>query len=98
VPATLSAAQTALAQAHPQTRALLTEGSRAQVLPSTSGGVQPRWVRIASEPRQAQAQRTVGTPRLKDSHEAVHGCKNRCRTLFACEGEARQARSPFVHG
>jgi transposase len=98
VPATLSAAQTARAQAHPQTMAPLTEGYRSHVLPSTSGGVQQRWGLIASEPRQAQAQRTVGTPLLTYRHEEVQGFKKLGRTLFACEAEARQALSTFVHG
>jgi transposase len=98
VPATLSAAQTALAQAHPQTMAPLTEGYRAHVLPSTYGGVQQRWVLIASEHRQAQAQRTGGKQLLKYSHEEVKGFKKLGRTLFACEADARQALSTCVHG
>jgi hypothetical protein len=76
----------------------LTEGYREHVLPSTSGGVQPRWVPIASEPRQAQVQRTVGKQLLKYSNEAVNGFKKLGRTLFACEADARQALSTFVHG
>jgi transposase len=98
VPATLSDAQTALAQANPQTMAPLTEGYRYQVLPSTYGGVQQRWVLIASEHRQAQAQRTVGRQLLKYSHEEVKGFKKLGRTLFACEVDARQALSTCVHG
>jgi transposase len=97
-PATLSAAQTALAQAHPQTMAPLTEGDRDHVLPSTFGGVQQRWVLSASEHRQAQAQRTVGKQLLKYSNEEVQGFKKLGRTLFACEADARQALSTFVHG
>ena len=34
-------------------------GKIRQVLPSTSGGVAQRWMRIHSAPRQPQAQRTV---------------------------------------
>jgi transposase len=98
VPATLSDAQTVLAQANPQTMVPLTEGYRDHVLPSTYGGVQQRWVLIASEHRQAPAQRTVGKPRLKDSNEEVKGFKKLGRTLFACEAAARQALSTFVHG
>jgi hypothetical protein len=74
------------------------EGDRDHGLPATAGGVQQRWVRIASEHRQAPAQRTVGQPRLKDRHAEVNGFKTRGRTLFACEAEARQALSTFVHG
>lgn len=98
VPATLSAAQTALAQANPPTMAPLTAGYRDQVLPATDGGVQQRWVLIASEHRQAPAQRTVGKPLLTYRHEAVKGFKKLCRTPFACAAEARQARSTFGHG
>jgi transposase len=98
VPATLREAQTALAQANPQTMAPLTEGYRSHVLPSTSGGVQQRWGLSASEHRQAQAQRTVGKQRLKSRHEEVNGFKNLGRTLFACEADARQALATVVHG
>jgi transposase len=61
VPATLRAAQTVLAQADPQTMTPLMEDYRSEVLPSTYGGVEQRWVLIHSEPRQPQAQRTVDT-------------------------------------
>ena len=98
VPATLSDAQTVLAQANPQTMTPLPEGDRDPVLPSTSGGVRQRWGLIASEHRQAQAQRTVGKPLLTYSHEAVNGFKKLCRTPFACEADARQALSTCVHG
>src|ERR671925_223183 len=98
VPATLSDAQTALAQANPQTMAPLTEGYRYHVLPSTYGGVQQRWVLIASEHRQAQAQRTVGKQLLQSSNEEVKGFKKLCRTPFACEADACQALSTFGHG
>jgi transposase len=98
VPATVSAAHTALAQAHPQTMTPLTAGDREHVLPSTLGGVQQRWVLIASEHRQAQAQRTVGKHLLKDRNAAVKEVKTLGRTRFACEAEARQALSTCVHG
>jgi hypothetical protein len=42
VPATLSAAQAALAQANPQAMAVLQEGDRSHELTSTYGGVEPR--------------------------------------------------------
>ena len=67
VPATLSEAQAALAQADPQTMAPLTEGYRYHVLPSTYGGVAQRWVLIYSEHRQPQAQRTVDKQLLQQS-------------------------------
>lgn len=98
VPATLSDAQTMLAQANPQTMAPLTEGYRYQGLPSTYGGIQQRWVRIASEHRQAPAQRTVSKHLLKHSDDDIKGCKKLCRTPFACEADARQALSTLVHG
>ena len=55
VPAILREAQAVLAQADPQTMASLTEEYRYQVVPSTYGGVEQRWVLIHSEPRQPQA-------------------------------------------
>jgi transposase len=98
VPATWSDAQTALEQANPQTMAPLTEGYRDHVLPSTYGGVQQRWVLIASEHRQAQAQRTVGKQLLKYSNEEVKGFKKLGRIPFAGEADARQALSTVGHG
>jgi transposase len=98
VPVTWSGAQAGLAQANPQAMTPLPEGYRAHVLPSPSGGVQQRWVRIASEHRQAQAQRTVGKPLRKSSHAAVTGRKKLCRPPFACAADAPQALSTCVHG
>jgi transposase len=98
VPATWSGAQPVLAQATPQTMTALPEGYRSHVLPSTDGGVQQRWGLIASEHRQAQAQRTVGTPLLTYRNEEVNGFKKQCRTPCACEADARQALSTVVHG
>src|SRR5262245_20224256 len=62
VPATLREAHTILAQADPQTMAPLTEGYRYRVVPSSYGGIEQRWGRIHSEPRQPQAQRPVDKP------------------------------------
>jgi transposase len=59
VPATLSPAQAVLAQANPQILASRNAGSRYDELPSSDGGIEPRWVRIDSERRQAQARRPV---------------------------------------
>src|SRR5262245_43636963 len=71
VPATLREAQAVLAQADPQTMAPLTEGYRYRVVPSSSGGVEQRWVIIHSEPRQPQAQRTVDAQWRKQSADEV---------------------------
>jgi hypothetical protein len=98
VPAPWSAAPTALAPAHPQPMAPRTAGARAQVWPAPAGGVPPRWGRLASAPRQAPAPRPVGPPRLQDRHAAGHGVKPRGRPRVAGDAEARQARSPCVHG
>jgi transposase len=97
VPATLSAAQTARAQANPQTMAPRTEGYRSRVLPSTEGGIEQRWGLIASEHRQAQAQRTVDKQLRKQSDEEVQACKKLCRTPFACEADAHQALATLAH-
>ena len=96
VPATLSDAQAILAQANPQTMPPLTEGYRYQLLPSTYGGVPQRWVLIASEHRQAQAQRTVDKQLLTCSTQEVKAFKKLCRTTFACEADAQQALATFM--
>jgi transposase len=96
VPATLNEAQTVLAQADPQTMAPLTEEYRYQVVPSSYGGVEQRWVLIHSEPRQPQAQRTVDKQLLKHSTQEVKGFKKLCRTAFACEADAQQALASFA--
>jgi transposase len=98
VPATLSDAQAALAQAEADTMAPLTEGYRYRVLPSTYGGVEQRWVLIDSEHRQAQAQRTVDKQFLKQSAQEAHAFKQLSRTPFACEADARQALATFMDG
>jgi transposase len=98
VPATLRDAQTVLAQADPQTMAPLTEAYRYQVVPSTYGGVEQRWVLIHSEPRQLQAQRTVDKQLLKHSTQEVKTFKKLCRTAFACEADAQQALVTFAQG
>jgi transposase len=91
VPATWREAQAVLAQADPQTMAPLTEGYRYRVVPSSYGGVAPRWMRIHSEPRQPQAQRTVAKQWLKHSAQAAKAFQRLCRTAFACEADAHQA-------
>jgi transposase len=96
VPATLRDAQTVVAQDDPQTMAPMTEEYRYQVLPSTYGGVEQRWVRLHSEPRQPQAQRTVDKQLRKDSTQAVKAFKKRCRTAFACAAAAQPALATFA--
>jgi len=95
VPATVSAAQTVLAQADPQVLASLKEGYRDHELPSRDGGIEPRWVLIYSEPRQAQARRTVDKQWRKQSDKETQAFKKLCSTTFACEADARQALSTF---
>jgi transposase len=72
VPATLSEAQAALAQAAPQAMAALQEGYRYHELTSTYGGVEQRWGLIDSEPRQARAQRAVDQQLRQQSDQAVN--------------------------
>jgi transposase len=98
VPATVSEAQAALARADPQGMPHLMEGYRYQVLPSTYGGVEQRWVLIYSEHRQPQAQRTVDKQLLKQGAEEVKAFKKLCRTAFACEADAQQALAALTHG
>lgn len=97
VPTTLGAAPAALAQAAPSTMPLLTEGDRDQVVPSTSGGVAQRWLRLASQPRYAQAQRPVDTQLRQPSDQESEECTPLCRTTFAGEAEAHQALTTFEH-
>jgi hypothetical protein len=75
VPAPWSAAQAALVQAEPQAMAALHAGDRAHAWTSTSGGVEPRGVRIDAALRQAPAPRTVDTPLRQQRDTAVHTCK-----------------------
>jgi transposase len=98
VPATLHEAQSALAQAAPQAMRPLTEGYRYQVLTSTYGGVEQRWVLISSESRQLQARRAVAKQLLKQSAQEVKAFKTLCATAFACEADAQQALTTFEQG
>jgi transposase len=98
VPATLHEAQSALAQAEPQTMLAMTEGYRYHVLTSTYGGVEQRWVLISSEPRQPQAKRTVAKQLLKQSDQEVKAFKKLCGNAFACEADAKQALVTFEQG
>jgi transposase len=98
VPATLSAAQAALAAADPQAMAVLPEGYRDHELTSTSGGVEPRWVLISSEPRRVPAPRTIDTPLRQQGDKEVKALKKFCRTTCACEADARQALSAVAQG
>jgi transposase len=95
VPATLGAAHAALAQATPSPLPRLTEGYRDQVLPSTSGGVAQRWLLLASEPRYAQAQRTVDKQLRQHSAQESTAFTQLCRRTFACEADAHQALTTF---
>jgi transposase len=98
VPATLSEAQEVLAPAQPATMAPLPDGDRARSRRSTYGGMAQRWVLIYAEQRQPQAQRTVDTQWRKQSDQAGKAFKTLCRTAFACEADAPQARTRFVAG
>ena len=71
VPATLSDAQAALAQAAPHAMPPGTEGYRYHALTSTYGGVEQRWLLIASEPRQPQARRTTVSTKAKHGSNGV---------------------------
>jgi transposase len=98
VPATLSAAQEALADAHPETMAPRLAGDRAHVRASTYGGVAPRWGLMYSEPRRPQAQRPVEKPRRKKSAAAVTAFRRLGRPAVACEADAQQALATFAQG
>jgi transposase len=75
VPATLNAAKTVLAQTAPQALASLKAGYHYHELTSPYGGIEPRWVLIFSESRQAQMHRTVDKPWRKQSDKEIEACK-----------------------
>jgi transposase len=74
----------------------LQEGYRAHEWPATYGGVGQRWVLIHSEPRQAQAQRTVNKQWRHQSDQGVKAWKKLGGVTFACEADARQALATFA--
>jgi len=98
VPATLSEAQAALAQADPQAMAPLTPGYRSQGLTSTYGGVAQRWLLVYSEHRPAQAQHTVDKQRLTQGQREVAAFQKLRRRPFACAADAQQALATFTQG
>ncbi len=98
VPATLSDAQAALDHADLQAMQPLIEGYRYQALTSTYGGVEPRWLLIASAPRQPRARRTVEKPLLKQSAQEIKAWQQLCGTAFACEADAPQALARCAEG
>jgi hypothetical protein len=98
VPATLSAAQAALAAADPPTLAPLMEGARSHSLGSTDGDGAPRWMRIDAEHRRPQAQRPVEKPLRRPSAAAVNAFKPLSRTAFACDADAQPALATFPQG
>ena len=91
-------AQAALAQAHPHAMPPLTEGYRYHALTSTYGGVEQRWLLIASEPRQPQARRTGDTPLLQQGAQEVTALKKLCGTACACAADAPQALARLTQG
>src|SRR5512145_341785 len=98
VPATWTEAQEVLAQAPPETMASLSDGSRSAVVAAPYGDVAQRWVLIDSEPRRAQAQRTVDKQWLQQSEHEGNACKTLCRTACACAADAHQARTSLAAG
>jgi len=97
-PATWRDAQAALAPAAPHAMPPLTAGYRSHALRSTSGGVEQRWLLIASEPRQPQARRTVDKQLLQHRAQAGQAWKQRCGTALACAADAQQALARFTQG
>jgi transposase len=98
VPATFSAAQAALAHAHPHTMRPLSEGDRDQRLHSTDGGVAQRWALLYSEPRPPQAQRTADQHWRTPSDQDLKACQQLGPTAVACEADALQALSAYAQG
>lgn len=76
----------------------LLEEYRYQVVPSTYGGVEQRWVLLYSEPRQPQAQRPVDKQLLKHREQEGKAFKQLCRTACACAADAQQALTTCAQG
>ena len=91
VPAPLTDAQAALAEADPAGMVPLTAGDRAHVCRSTDGGVVQRGVRISSDHRRRQAPRPVDRPRLQPRTAAATAFKQLRRPACACAADAHQA-------
>jgi len=98
VPATITEAQDALAQADPETMEPLGEDYRSHLLASTYGGVAQRWMLCSSAHRRLPAQRSVDKHWLKQSETAAKTLQKLCRTPFACEADAQQALGSCAHG
>jgi transposase len=98
VPATVTEAQEALPQAHPDTMEPLGEDSRDHVLASTYGGVAQRWILCYSAQRRPQAQRSVDKHWLQQRVAEAKAFQTLCRTAFACAADAQQALTTFTHG
>jgi transposase len=98
VPATLTAAQDALAQADPETREPLAEGYRSHLLASTYGGVPQRWLLCSSAHHRPQAQQRVDKCWCKQSEADAKAFQKLCRTPFACEADAQQALATCAQG
>jgi len=98
VPATVTEAQDALAQADPETMEPLEEGYRYHLLASTYGGVPQRWMLCYSEHRRPQAQQSVDKRWCKQSEADAKAFQKLCRTPFACEVDAQQALATFAQG
>jgi hypothetical protein len=76
----------------------LIEGYRSQMVRSSYGGAEQRWVLLHSAARQPQAQRIVDKQLLKLSEQDVKTFKKLCRTAFACAAGAQQALATFAQG
>jgi transposase len=98
VPATLTEAQDALAQANPETMKPLAEGYRYHLLASTYGGVPQRWLLCYSDQRRPQAQQSVDKRWCKQREADAKALQKLCRTPFACEADAQQALATFAQG
>lgn len=98
VPATLSEAPGALAQADRPTMTPLSAGYRAHRWPSPSGGVAQRCLLLSAEHRHAQAQRTVDKQLRTHGQRDGAACQPRSRLTLAGEAAAPQALATLTPG
>ncbi len=98
VPAPVTEAQEALAQAPPHPLAPLVADDRAQGLAATDGGVPPRGILDSSAHRRPQAQRHVDQHWLQQREAAAKAFQQLCRMACAWAAEAQPALTTVAHG
>lgn len=96
VPATLTEAKAALAQAEPKELTPLAEGYSYRTLHSDYAGVPQRWLLIYSEAANARAQTQVRKELGKQSEADAKALVKLGQEAFACQEDAKRALETFT--